>query len=71
MTNKEKEKPNKDLRDKSKSKRATDEYKALQATLIETVEQVLQDAEVFAESEEFHKKATSISPEKLLRPFDT
>ncbi len=46
------------------------EWKAMQVRLFEAMQEVLNDPELPAKIEEFHKKATTIPPEKLIRPFD-
>ena len=46
------------------------EFRQMQTKIREAIQKITNDPEIIAESEEFHKKATKISPENLIRPFD-
>ncbi|HSX48629.1 MAG TPA: hypothetical protein VLE44_00020 [Candidatus Saccharimonadales bacterium] len=47
-----------------------EQFRTLQNNLLKTMEEVFSDPDLIEKSEEFHKKATRISPENLVRPFD-
>lgn len=47
-----------------------EELKAKRDHLVSELEQIMEDPELRLRAEEFHKQISSLSLERLLRPFD-